>query len=188
MKTMASDRSQREDFPQPQSYHTVYTRDRQFLRSPPCLLPIRTQYTPLPVSPRVLHLPFLSSSISPLLRSSGLSLNHCSVRLVLAVGRSTLCCFSLFYPFLWSTTSDSNSSSLPTVKKGPTNASIIVQYCQFRLYLVVPALYVPTSLWSRPDCAFPPAALSPFIVTGTSAIGQIDPIESVRTASVGKKK
>lgn len=33
-----------------------------------------------------------------------------------------------------------------------------------------------------------PPCLSPFIaVTGTSAIGQIDPIESVRTASVGKK-
>jgi hypothetical protein len=59
--------------------------------------------------------PFSPPPSSPLLRSSGLSLNHCSVRLVLAVGRSTLCCFSFFTLYFGlATTSDSNPSSFLT--------------------------------------------------------------------------
>lgn len=97
------------------------------------LLPIRTQYPPLPdsVSPRVLHLLFLFSSIFPLLRSSGLSLNHCSVRLVLAVGRSVLSVlispfFTLSFGFSTTSPSASTPARLPTVKKDPRPPQLLL--------------------------------------------------------------
>lgn len=118
------------------------------------LLPIRTQYPPLPVSlslsqsvapslSLLLHLPpsqVLWSIFEPLLSAARTrSRSKCTVCFV----------FSLFYPFIWllyNLPPASTPARLPTVKKGPTTASIIAQHCQFRLYLVASALYVPTSL------------------------------------------
>lgn len=122
---------------------------------------------------------------SPLLLSSGLSLNHCSVRLVLAVGRVP-CVLS------------GSSASLPLFfgypparhfRPSKRESPIPPQHCQFRLWLLATALHVPSSLLSSSDC------IVHFVCRPVSyhchhrCIGylttQYTPIELIRAASVG---